>query len=178
MCRRKSERLIFIRNAYGITNALNGKKLSLFSMLLYSAQSGFVLNTTGGPRWEITVLLTVFSMKTPQKQIEPFDGLWRVNLSFAYWNVKLYKVMVQQRGRERKIARGNSVSCFSGVYFPNQIESECSDWSWPVQRKVRNLTFTVELDRLRVIRTNFFLLKNITYLKFKRFQSIRQTRGS
>ena len=115
-------------------------------------------------------------MKTPQKQIQPFDGLWRVNLSFAYWNVKLYKIMVQLKGREKKIARGNSVSCFSGAYFPNQIESECSDWSWPVQRKVRNLTFTVELDRLRVIRTNFFLLKNITYLKFKRFQSIRQTR--
>ena len=111
-------------------------------------------------------------------QIQPFDGLWRVNLSFAYWNVKLYKIMVQLKGREKKITRGNSVSCFSDAYFPNQIESECSDWSWPVQRKVRNLTFTVELDRLRVIRTNFFLLKNITYLKFKRFQSIRQTRGS
>ena len=55
MCRRKIERLIFIRNAYGITNAPNGKNVSLFSTLLYSAQSDFVLNTTGGPRWEVTV---------------------------------------------------------------------------------------------------------------------------
>ena len=37
--------------------------------------------------------------------------------------------MVQLRGRKKKIARGNSVSYFSGAYFPNQIESECSDWS-------------------------------------------------